>query len=459
MSETEDRGPTEDFAFDIEDTIDELEETKEDLEELDEWLDEAPAEWDRMSHENKQAFRRRAGELQTQLRNATTPEELLEHATEIREAFSEPIEQTAVARFHDILDLLEVDLSEQRMGELEDQIRQRPATDLQTDADGYGAVIEILDEEPSFVRTRIARRIENDPATYLIGPTTEFTPLVQSIRQRRESLAELEVAFADAGRWVPSELTALREEERLYESLEQSVDIGAIEDEIVAIDDHVESSQYDITDVVKSEIQRELSDCSPEEFQSTLNDVAAALARFINQYHNLLQEVEGIITDEDTPVQLGDEIIDLESKFRHFENNSPVNIAGLNSEAGGVQSEFEAFLEATGDELQTLDSMCSEIRMSFGVSEVRETPTPTDLGTLSPSDIRNDLDAAFDAIEAYRAWVDDVFEAIGPQFEADDVRDLFERLYTEEEVALSEIDIEVLEELQEDLPIVVSLQR
>jgi len=459
MSEADENGPVGTFASELEETIEGLEETKEDLEELDGWLDEAPAECDRMSGDNREAFRRRASELQTQLRNATTPEELLEHATEIREAFSEPIQQTAVARFHDVIELLELDLSDQRIGELEERIRQRPATDLQTDAEGYGAIIEILDDEPLFIRTRIAQQIESDTATYFIGPTTEFTPLVQSIRERRRALAALEDAFAEAGNWVPKELTTIREDGRLYQSLEQSLDIDAIQAEITDIDEHIETSEYGITDVVESEIQTELSDCPLDEFQSKLNDVAAGLSKFISQYHDTLQETEAAIANERVPDSLSEDVSELESEFRQFENGSPVTIAGLNSKAAAVANEFKEFVKTTSDELQTLDSMCGEIRLSFDVSEVRETPTPTKLGSLTPDDIRDDLDAAFDAIEAYRDWIDDAFDTIGAQFEAGEVRELFELLYTEDEVPLGDIDIEVLESLQEELPIVVSLRR
>lgn len=461
MSESGDDDALDEMITELESVIEGLEETEDDLSTLLQWAENAQDELDGMTREDRDAVAGQASELIGELRVISSPDKLINFGDRVQSSFSKPVEQSAVDGLHETIEALGVNLSKDRITEIEERVRTRPSRDLQTDANSYRTVTDTLNDYPESVISKIASEVESDESRYLIGPSHELNPLITEITERYEALQRLETIFATGGDWIPEDLISLTEREHLYDQYNEDIDTDGIATEVNTIDETLNelTVDVDLETTIQRDIRNRLEVSLVSQFQQEINEVASKLTDFATQYEHKLTEVADFTSSENVPESLTSEFHELESKYQNFRSRDFNRMRTVVNDAADIEESYESFLKAVSEELKMLDSMASQMRTSFDLSDAENPPTSEGLGGFEVRFIRGNHEIAFDKIAAFREWMQTAFDGISDQFDGEEVRDLFERLYTENEVPLSTVDVNVLRELQDDVPLIISLQQ
>jgi DNA repair exonuclease SbcCD ATPase subunit len=445
----------------FEDAQSELEDLQTELNEMAGWVDDAANQLNSMPPEHQQAIGQRASGLQGELRMISDPEELVVFGERVQDVFAEPVEEAAIEGLTDIIDKIDLNLPQDRREELREAVRSRAPSDLQTDAEAYNEVLAMLGSSSAFLLDKIAAEIQHDPSRYLIGPSSHLQPLVEHINRRKDSIAELEAAFGDAGDWTPDELNNLQETDGCYEDYETEIQVENIAAEIQEIDNLLNdfSMATGLLSVVSSDVATRLRDTSLSNYQSELNEVASKLSKANSQVVPALTEVDDIITRDDIPKSLLEAHTQLAEAKSSFDSRTFESLASFLGAATTVEDAYEAFWQTVEEELRMLSGMTSQLGDAAALAEKNAPTLVNPIDKVDRDTLRNHPDAAFNSIREHRTWVNEALSALADNLDGDDIRELFERLHSEEAVELDSIDLDTLRELQGTVPIVVSLQR
>lgn len=445
----------------LEAAIKDLEETESELSELSEWADEARDRLADMNAHDREAVGQQASELKSELRIIDGPTDLIEFGEQLKESFAKPVERSALQGLEEMIEIVDINLPQDRITELRETVKNRPSSDLQADAEHYQHVISLLEEEPAVTVSLVAAEIETDETRYLVGPSKALVPLIENIRQRRELLEAAEDVFRVAGEWVPEDLTTLSEMERHYTDLSEDVSVEGIEAEVDAIDDKIADIEVpvDMTSIVQSDITARFEEHDLTEYQSELNEVAIKLTTFSTSVQEKLLTIEDVSTLECIPDSFIDSVEDLSKELSDLYANEHRSVRSLLGAAKTVEDDYEQFLVQVMEELKLLDDMYTQISDAEKLADVTAPSIETSPAELDQQAVQADLRTAFQVIIAYREWINTAFKQLSDEFSGEEVGALFERLYTEETVPLSAIDLDALRELQDSVPLVVSLQQ
>ena len=442
-------------------TLSELESLQTELSEMSAWADDAEDQLTGLPADHQMVIGQRAAELQGQLRIISDPEELVAFGERIKEVFAEPLVQAALDGLTDVIDQANIGLPQDRHEELEERVRGRAPSDLQTDVEAYTEVLALTEDFSSDLLGKVSDKINSDPSRYLIGPNADLLPLAENLSRRRDAITALEEAFEDAGDWTPNGLEHLTEAEGLYLDYEKEVDIEAITAEIDEIDNFLSDlpMHWDLPAVVSSDVESRLQDTTLSEYQYELNKVAMKLSKVRSQVIPTLNSVDELLSRNDIPDSISGAYTSLSEAKSSFDDRSFESLTSFLGAATNVEESNEAFWEAVEEELHMLDGMANQLGAAEALAD-KEPPTLVDpLNEVNTATLINNPDAAFESIRQFRAWVNEALTDLADNLDGADISELFERLYSEGSVELESIDLATLRELQGTVPIVVSLQR
>lgn len=459
MTDQETTNPLDGLATEFETTIEELESVKEDLLDLSEWTETASADLEDMSIKDQSAVKEQASELKGQLRILNTPDDLIEFGGRLKESFSKPVEQSALRGLEETVEALGIELPSKRLNELRETIRSRTPSDHQDYSQGYQHAVTMLQDEPDFTINLIASEVGSNSSQYLIDPDRELTPLIKNIQNRRKKLEEVEEIFAAAGEWVPNSLCSLHKKEYYFDDIDSGVTVEFVENEVLAINDAVNDIEIsiDIAAVVENDVKNRLDDIPFSEFQSALNKVATKLEAFSTNIEQKLYEIDSITSIDSVPDSLKMSKDNLEEELEGFRSRNYRSLNELLSAAGTVEEEYEEFVNDVQTEIEMLDKMYSQI--SEANASLKIEPPYESLPEFNKEMIREQPEKAFEAVTEYREWINTAFEHLSDEFTGKKVGELFERLHTEDDIQLSSVDFDALEELKNTVPIVIALQQ
>lgn len=459
MTDQETTNSLDDFATEFETAIEELESVKEDLSDLSEWTETASTDLEDMSIQDQGAVKEQASELKGQLRILNSPNDLVEFGERFKKSFSKPVEQSALQGLEDTVEALGIELPSNRLDELRETIRSRTPSDHQDYSEGYQHAITMLQDEPDFTVDLIASEVANNSSQYLIDPDRELTPLIKNVQNRRKSLEELEDIFASAGEWVPNGLHSLHKKEHYFDNFDTSVTVEFIENEVVAINDVINEIEIsiDIAAVVESDVKNRLDGISIPEFQSALNKVATKLEAFSTNIEQNLFEIDSVTSIDSVPDSLKMSRDILDKELEGFYSGNYHSLGELLGAAGTVEEKYEEFVNDIQTEIDMLEKMYSQISEANGSLNIES--TYESFPEFDKEMIREQPEKAFEAVTEYRKWINTAFEHLSDEFTGEKVGALFERLHTEDDIQLSSVDFDALEELKDTVPIVIALQQ
>lgn len=445
----------------FQEALSELESLQGEIDEMSAWVDDAEDHLTGMPDDHQTVIGQRAAELQGELRIISGPKELVAFGERIQGVFAEPLVQAALDGLSDVIDRANVELPQDRHEELEERVRGRAPSDLQTDVEAYGDVLALTEDFSPNLLGMVSEKIKKDPSRYLIGPNADLLPLVEKLSQRRDVIISVEAAFEDAGDWTPDGLEHLTEAEGLYLDYEDEVNVEAITGEINEIDNSLSDSsrRWNLSAVVSSDIESRLQDTTLTEYRYELNEVATKLSKVNSQVIPTLNSVDELLSRDDIPKSISDAYTSLSEAKSSFDDRSFESVASFLGAAASVEESNEAFWEAIEEELYMLDGMTNQLGAAEALAD-KEPPTLVDpLKEINTETLVNNPDAAFESIRKFRAWVNEALTDLADNLDGADISELFERLYSEGSVELESIDLATLRELQGTVPIAVSLQR
>lgn len=460
MTQQEELDSLQELEEELSAVLEDLEDTEKEVREVSEWTEIAREDLEKMSEHDRRVVSEQASELKGQLRILETPDEIIEFGGRVKESFSKPVEQSAIQGLENIITELDIELPEDRISELKESVRSRPPSDLQEYVQGYQDAVDLLKDEPIITSQLIASEVKNADGRYLIGPSQELTPLIEDIQRRRETLEELQEVFGEAGSWVPDGLLTISQEEAHYKDYNAEVPDEEIKAEVTAIEESASSIDLsiDIPSIIREDLESRLGGIPIPEYKSELNSVATKLDALSTNVQGTLDEVDKIMELSSIPDSLSSAEDDLESKLTDFRTGAYQSVSEVLGAASSVEKEYEGFLNEVVEELELLDTMCSQI-MDAEESDLESPTVDEPLPEFRTTAVREHPKSAFETITVYRNWVEGAFEELSDQFEGEEVSTLFERLHKEDEVPLSSVDLDALHELEDTVPIVVSLQQ
>lgn len=445
----------------LETAIEELEETESELSKLSEWTNETKHRLGEMSAHDRNAISTQASELKSELRIVDTPGEIIQFGDKLRDSFAKPVEQSAVQGFEDVINILGVDIPQDRIAELRETVKDRTSIDLQDDAEDYTHAISMIESEPDLTVELIAADIENDETRYLIGPGRELLPLIEDVLYHRETLESIERVFQSASDWAPANLTTISENKYYYKDLGNDVPIEGIREEVEVITEKIADIEVpiDIASIAQSSVATRFEELSLTEYQSELNEVSKRITTFSNSVQETLLIIRDITALKTTPNSIANFVENLSDHLSQFYANEHSSLQNLLAAARDVEDNYEKLVEKVIDELNLLKKMHEQISESEKLTGMPAPSIETSPSEFNLQTVKKGLETAFQVITTYREWINTAFEQLSDEFSGEEVSTLFERLYTERNVSLSSVNLDALRELQDTVPIAVSLQQ
>ena len=431
----------------LSDTIDSLGKFRDSISEYREHIES-------MDANEQQAFYQSASQLRDQVEEAATPDDILSLEDNVEQAIRSPLEQVAKESLEELLNLINPDLSDDIRSQTFEKLESKLPADLDQVAAIYQEVYQIVDGFSKSLSEVLALQIEEVPSV-LQTPEQDLKPTVESLESRYEKLSALETSFKQEADWLPA--FEFADAERFYSNLETQVDESAIETNLAAVVDAVETlteNGIQVKKVITTRLESWYETGDLSQFLPTLRDIKDKSATVAGKYEHINDKISKFDTESGGIFEA--QLDELHTSHTQLELHHYTSLEKLEESLDDVSEQIDNLTNAIHKRLKAQKDLIDQL----DVPE-KESPPQVHLGTegspLLPLHVSDNPGQALKNCDAYHGWITTHLAANTDAVDQEDMLDIWQSLSSGSEVRLTEDNQETILTLADRLSLSVVL--
>jgi len=412
-----------------------LAETERELRAFKATVDEYQDRLDNMSASERELFYQSTTSIQTDVAGATDPETILATREPLDDAVRSPLQQVARESFTALLGRLQVSLSDQERNQTLERLEAKIPAELEAVTETYQRLYARIDDFDTVLVSLLAAVVEKRPSI-LLTPGREFTPLVDRLDDRHETLLSLDSLFAERD-WAPAlEFAGV---ERFYDEDADDIDLAAVRNDLEQTSSALETLcdygigiravlQEDVTDTYENE--------TIDELVATLADISQTVTATAETATTVAEFMATVETDTQSAAVFESALADLWESYETLQTHDYSTLEYTAQSVEDVADDIDSFVELLHGRLQAQRELVDELDLDANASSSRPAPRLEDTPLL-PSHVGDCPVEALDEYAARHEWLTERLETDANAVDQNQLLELWQSLTEGDEVPLT----------------------
>jgi hypothetical protein len=410
---------------------------------------------DNMSTNERELFYQSTTSIQTDVIETSDPETLLETRETLEEAVRSPLQQVARESFTALLGQLQVALSDQERDQALDRLESKIPAELESITETYQNLYTRIDDFDTVLLGLLGEVVEERPSI-MLSPEHEFTPIVDRLEARHETLKELETILAESD-WAPT--LEFADAKQFYDRDAGDIDLSAVRSDVDAIATALTTLRengIEIQLVLEEELTDAYESGNIDEFVDTLENARQTVAATADTHTTVVEFMDPLEADAQSPERFESVLADLRASYETLQTHDYSTLEYTAQSVEDMTNDIDRFIELLHGSLQAQRELVDELDLAANASASRPEPRFEE-SPLLPSHVR---DRPTEALEEYadrHEWLTSHLETDVESVDQEQVLEIWQSLTGGEEVPLTPDNQDTVLALADRLPVSVVL--
>jgi hypothetical protein len=412
-----------------------LAETARELREFEATIGEYQDRLDNMSASEREMFYQSTASIQSDVAGATDPETILETRESLEDAVRSPLQQVARESLTALLDRLQVSLSDQERDGTLERLEAKVPAELEAVTETYQRLYARIDDFDTVLVSLLAEVVEKRPSI-LLTPDREFTPLVDGLEDRHETLLSLDALFAECG-WAPAlEFAGVR---RFYDEDADDIDLAAIRSDIEEMSTALGTLHdhgIEIQAVLEADVTDTYENGDIDDLVDTLADINQTVTATADTCTTVVEFMATLETDTQSAAVFESALADLRESYETLQTHDYSTLEYTAQSVEDVADDIDSFIELLHGRLQAQRDLVDELDLDASASSSRPESRLEDTPLL-PSHVRDRPDEALHEYADRHEWLTSRLETDADAVDQNQLLEVWQSLTEGNEVPLT----------------------